>query len=167
MTPKSLLREPLVACEMEQFTSGRFQRVMPDPDFDRISKPSRILLCTGKIGVDLLKEREQRDIDDVAIVRMEQLYPIPRRELQEVLGEYPDATPVTWVQEEPSNMGAWQFIKVNFDDLLFQRWPLIGCVTRPESASPSTGSKKTHKIEQEELLSEALATPIKVKAARA
>ncbi len=163
LTPKSLLREPVVACDMEQFTSGRFQRVMPDPAADTISKPSRILLCTGKIGIDLIKERANKEIDNVAIVRMEQLYPIPYRQLEEVLGHYPDATPVTWVQEEPFNMGAWQFIKVNFDDLLFGRWPLIGSITRPESASPSTGSKKTHKIEQGELLDAALAT-VKVKA---
>ncbi len=158
LTPKSLLREPMVASDLEELTSGRFRRVLPDPQQEHISNPSKILLSTGKIGVDLLKLRQEREIDDVAIVRIEQLYPLPDRELEEVLSAWPDGTPLVWVQEEPANMGAWYFIKVRYGDSFFDRWPLSDAVMRPESASPSTGSKKAHKMEQEKILDAALAS---------
>ncbi len=158
LTPKSLLREPRVASDIECLTSGRFQRVLADPERETISQPSKIILCTGKVGVDLLKLRNDRQLDDVAIVRLEQLYPIPHQLLETVLAAYPDGTPVVWVQEEPANMGAWYFIKVHFGDSFYGRWPLTDSVMRPESASPSTGSKKTHKIEQSELYDAALKT---------
>jgi 2-oxoglutarate dehydrogenase E1 component len=156
LTPKSLLREPLVACELDEFSNGRFRRILPDPQQPLISNPARIILTSGKVGVELLKMRAEREQDDVAIIRMEQLYPIPHQELKAALSAYPDGTPVVWVQEEPANMGAWYFIKVHFGQSFYDRWPLANSVKRPESASPSTGSKKTHKIEQEELYHEAL-----------
>ncbi len=156
LTPKSLLREPFVSCDIEQFTSGRFQRVLPDPEVNTINNPSRIILCTGKIGVELLKLRTERQVDDVAIVRMEQLYPIPHRELQEALSFYADGTPVIWTQEEPKNMGALSFIKVNFGSSFYGRWPLINAISRAESASPATGSKKAHLMEQKEICDAAL-----------
>ncbi len=162
LTPKSLLREPLVACPLEQFTTGKFQRVLADPMVDQIDKPQRIILASGKIGVDLIKEREEREIDNVAIVRLEQLYPLPLQHLEQVLSAYPQGTPVCWVQEEPLNMGACNFIRLNFGSSFFGRWPFEKYVTRPESASPSTGSKKAHKIEHEELI--AAAFQIKVQA---
>ena len=87
---------------------------------------------------------------------MEQLYPLPVEEIKAALAPLPDGHPVYWVQEEPANMGAWQFMKVNFGDKLFDRWPLIP-ITREESVSPSTGSKKTHKLEQQEIWDRALA----------
>ncbi len=163
LTPKSLLREPYVACEMDQFVDGRFQRVLADPRVETISRPSKIVMATGKVAVDLLKQRDEKDTNDVAIVRLEQLYPLPHAQLEQVLSDYPDGTPVVWVQEEPTNMGAWMYIKVNFENSFYDRWPLVDKITRPESASPSTGSKKTHYIEQAELLATALATA-KVKA---
>ena len=113
--------------------------------------------------LNLLKQREQKEINDVAIVRLEQLYPLPHSELESVLSSYADGTPVVWVQEEPTNMGAWMYIKVNFEDAFYDRWPLVDKISRPESASPSTGSKKTHQMEQSELLAAALATS-KIKA---
>lgn len=161
LTPKSLLREPRVACDIEAFTTGGFQRVLPDPKVDEIKNPSRIILATGKISVDLLKEREKRGIDNVAIVRLEQLYPIPFKQLEETLSAYPAGTPVSWVQEEPLNMGACNFIRINFGNSFFGRWPFSDFVTRPESASPSTGSRKAHKIEHEELIELALVTKVK------
>ena len=161
LTPKSLLREPTVACDIEQFTTGRFQRVLPDPAVAQMKSPAKIILATGKIAVDLLKEREQRKIDNVAIVRLEQLYPIPFQELEETLSAYPEGTPVTWVQEEPLNMGACNFIRINFSSSFFGRWPFASFITRPESASPSTGSKKAHRIEHDELVEAAFATKIK------
>ncbi len=160
LTPKSLLREPLVACDIEQFTTGCFQRVLADPQAAEMPTPAKIILATGKIAVDLIKEREERDIDNVAIVRLEQLYPIPFKQLEDVLSQYPDGTPVTWVQEEPLNMGACNFMRINFAGSFFGRWPFANFVTRPESASPSTGSKKTHKIEQDELIEAAFAVKV-------
>ncbi len=156
LTPKSLLREPLVASSMEQLTEGRFLRVLPDPLADDMTKPHKILLATGKVAVDLIKQRGETTNSEAAIVRLEQLYPLPHAQLASVLETYPKGTPVIWVQEEPQNMGAWNFIKVNFGNSFYDHWPLAGKVTRPESASPSTGSKKTHQIEQEELLANAL-----------
>ena len=155
LTPKSLLREPMVMSSLDELASGRFRRVLPEPDARVGDSPSRVILCTGKIGVDLMKRREQMGRQDIAIVRVEQLYPLPYAELEAALSRYPKGTPVVWVQEEPENMGAWYFMKVHFGEKLFDRWPLTA-VCRPESASPSTGSKKTHKIEQEELIDAAL-----------
>lgn len=160
-TPKSLLREPMVASPVADFETGCFQRVLTDPEKPN-GNVSRILVCSGKVGVDLLKARKDQDGEDsnFAVVRIEQLYPVPKEEITEALSAYPDGTPVYWVQEEPRNMGAWYFIKVRWDELGFeQRWP-IKVISRPESASPSTGSKNAHKIEQEELIREAIGKPV-------
>ena len=150
-------------CIRDRFTSGNFQRVLPDPKLKEINKPARIILATGKIAVNLIKEREERGVNNVAIVRLEQLYPIPFKELEETLSAYPDGTPVTWVQEEPLNMGACNFIRINFGNSFFGRWPFANFVTRPESASPSTGSMKAHVIEHNELIEAALTTNVKAK----
>ena len=121
--------------------------------------PRRVILTTGKIGVDLRKLRVERQVDDVSIVRIEQLYPLPKTEIETILESYPVGTPVYWVQEEPLNMGAWYFIKIKWDEMgLSDRWP-IEVVSRPESASPSTGSKKAHKLEEQELFDEAFGGP--------
>ena len=100
--------------------------------------------------------REEQGRDDVAVIRMEQLYPFPYEELTRELSKYPAQTPVVWVQEEPRNMGPWYFVFTRWAEFeLDRQWPLA-VVSRPESASPSTGSKKTHKIEQQEIISAAL-----------
>ncbi len=164
-TPKSLLREPMVTSPISAFEKGCFQRVLPDPEIPN-GDVARVILCSGKVGVDLLKARNNDDYaqeEKVAIVRLEQLYPVPKAAIAEALEAYPDGTPVYWVQEEPRNMGAWYFIKVRWDDLGFEeRWP-IKVVSRPESASPSTGSKNAHKIEQDELIRAAFGNPIDAK----
>jgi 2-oxoglutarate dehydrogenase complex dehydrogenase (E1) component-like enzyme len=115
---------------------------------------TRVVLCTGKIAIDLLKRREQIDAP-VAVVRVEQLYPLPEHEIARELERYPNAASILWVQEEPENMGAWYFMKNRLSDEFHSRWPLRA-ICRPESASPATGSKKTHKIEQDELLDAAM-----------
>ncbi|MDZ7705332.1 MAG: hypothetical protein U5L04_12705 [Trueperaceae bacterium] len=158
MTPKSLLRHPKVISEFSDFTSGTFQRVLADPTAEP-NRVSRVLLCSGKVYFDLLEEREELGRDDVAIVRLEQLYPFPHTDLQRVLAPYGADVPVLWVQEEPYNMGAWFSLRVQFCESLYGR-PFNG-VTRPASASPATGSKSSHKIEQQELLKEAFAGPRK------
>ncbi len=161
LTPKSLLREPKIMSNLDEFYSGTFQRVIADTEVPGHNAPDRIILANGKISVELLKEREKTKRTDVAIIRLEQLYPLPFTQIQEILGCYPPGTPVYWVQEEPSNMGAWYFMKVKWDEFeLCRNWPLQ-VISRPESASPSTGSKKTHQIEQEELIKAALGTPLR------
>ena len=155
LTPKSLLREPMVASEIAEFTSGRFQRVIGDPLLQNGGQPERILLATGKVAVDLMKARKEKNDEGSAIIRLEQLYPFPLEEIQAMLSHIPNGTPIYWVQEEPANMGAWQHVKQRFEELDFTRLPLKR-FSRPESASPSTGSKKCHQIEQQELLERAL-----------
>ena len=155
-TPKSLLREPFVTSPISEFTSGMFKRVLPDTQMTGEKRPSRVLLTTGKIGVDLLKARAKLEPGakgaDFAVIRIEQLYPLPSEEIKAALSQYANGTSFFWVQEEPRNMGAWYFMKVKWDEFGFEeRWPLK-VICRPESASPSTGSKKAHKIEQEELM---------------
>ena len=155
-TPKSLLREPMVMSPLEDFYSGTFRRVLPDTEVTPDTKPNRIVLTTGKVGVDLLKLREETGRKDFAVIRLEQLYPFPTDEIREALEAYAEGTPVYWVQEEPQNMGAWYFMKCRWDEVgLAEHFPLEA-ITRPASASPSTGSKKSHKLEQEELLDKAM-----------
>lgn len=153
-TPKSLLREPMVMSSIEELSENRFQRLIVD-DIGS-GTPEKVLIGTGKVCIDMLKSiQEKPDDRDLRVIRMEQLYPLPKDELENALSDVPEGTPIYWVQEEPLNMGSWPFIKVNFGDSMFQKWPLH-VICRPESASPSTGSKKAHKIEQEELIDRAL-----------
>ena len=154
LTPKSLLRHPSVVSDLKEFTSGRFERVLPDARADGYTSTDRILLCSGKIYYELAAEREERGRDDVAIVRLEQLYPIPEKQLAEALQTYRDGTPVVWVQEEPANMGAWQHLRIKFGETLDERFPLSR-ISRPESASPASGSAASHKLEQQDLLTHA------------
>ena len=104
-TPKSLLREPMVMSEIEDFCTGTFQRVIPDTAVDP-DNVTRVLVCSGKIAVDLAKQRESAERDDFSILRVEQLYPLPADEIEAALEAYPEGTEVYWVQEEPRNMGA-------------------------------------------------------------
>jgi 2-oxoglutarate dehydrogenase E1 component len=144
-TPKSLLRHPQVVSPLADFAGGNFQRVLPD--HKDAAKIKRILLCTGKIYYELLAQREERKRRDIAIVRLEQLYPLPAGILEQTLGRYAEHTPVLWVQEEPANMGAWRYLLERFGKKLFDRLP-FALISRPESASPATGSAHTHKTEQ-------------------
>ncbi|MEI6915534.1 MAG: hypothetical protein WCL39_10410, partial [Armatimonadota bacterium] len=108
-----------------------------------------------KIYYELDKWRKDLDRDDLAILRVEQLYPLPENCLEEALSGYPDGTPVFWVQEEPENMGAWRHFRVTFGDSLLGRYPL-SCISRLASASPATGSANAHKVEQQAILERAL-----------
>ena len=154
MSPKSLLRLPAAVSSLDDLAAGGFRNVIPD----RSAGPAgvkKVLLCSGKVYYDLAADREERGRPDVALVRVEQLYPWPAAELQEALKDYPDGTPAVWVQEEPENMGAWRFVlsTVGCGPLL-GRFPL-SVVSRPASASPATGSDKSHKLEQARLMDEA------------
>jgi 2-oxoglutarate dehydrogenase E1 component len=155
MTPKSLLRHPRVVSSLEECAKGTFQRVIRDPRRNEAERFERVILCSGKIYYELEQQRDRVGRNDVAILRIEQLYPLPEEILRLVLASYPDGTPVFWVQEEPENMGAWHYLQAKFGEKLFNRLP-FAVVSRPESASPATGSGSSHKREQEQLLAAAL-----------
>ncbi|WP_018351129.1 multifunctional oxoglutarate decarboxylase/oxoglutarate dehydrogenase thiamine pyrophosphate-binding subunit/dihydrolipoyllysine-residue succinyltransferase subunit [Longispora albida] len=149
-TPKSLLRHKLAVSAVSDFTEGTFQPVIADPS---VTNARRVLLCSGKVYYDLLQAREAKGISDVAIVRVEQIYPMPVAELQAALAAHPGAE-VVWVQEEPANQGAWSFVALN----LFPQLGLaVRVVSRPAAAAPSTGSAKIHEVEQAALLDAAFA----------
>jgi 2-oxoglutarate dehydrogenase E1 component len=153
MTPKSLLRRPQSTSTLEELADGKFEGVIPDA-LGKGEAAERILLCTGKVYYDLLQAREERQRSDVPIMRIEQLYPPPEDQLRAALTPFGEGTPAFWVQEEPINMGAWQYLRIRSGEALFGRWPL-SCIARPESASPATGSKSSHQREQERLIARA------------
>lgn len=152
-TPKSLLRHPQVVSPLQDLAAGKFQRVMPDAQCDP-DKVKKVLLCCGKIFFDLTAHRIEQKREDVAIVRIEQLYPLRRADLEAALAPFQPGTKVVWVQEEPANMGAWFHLKVSLEEPLFGKFPLSG-VTRPAAASPASGSARRHKQEQAEIIARA------------
>ncbi len=153
MTPKALLRKEDATSSFEDL-AGDFQRVIGDRTADA-ARVRRALLCTGKVYYDLVGRRAARNVDDTAIIRIEQLYPYPEKELLAELKRYPRLKQITWVQEEPWNMGAWFFLRAH-EHTDGGGLPLpLSCVARAESASPATGHPKAHDLEQEKLLDEA------------
>ena len=144
-TPKSLLRHPACVSPVKDFTSGGFKEVLDDPAANP-KKVKRLLLCSGKIYYDLLERKLENKREDVAIIRLEQLYPLPQKQLQAITDKYTKAERFFWVQEEPENMGAWTFIRRK---LKFIKPDLI---SRNESASPATGFHKYHQAEQAEII---------------
>jgi 2-oxoglutarate dehydrogenase E1 component len=154
LSPKSLLRHPRVVSPLSELATGGFEKILADEDV-ALADARRLVLCTGKVYYDLLDARHERGIEDIAIVRVEQLYPLSLEELMEPLTELADGREVLWVQDEPTNMGSWPYIKLNYGDALSSRFEFRR-VSRVESASPSTGSMAAHKLEQAELIDEAL-----------
>ena len=116
-----------------------------------------MVLCSGKVYFDLEEEREKLGADHVALLRLEQLYPLHPEEIRDALAPYADGTDLVWCQEEPWNMGAWYFIRARLPEIVEHRLPLR-CVARPESASPATGSSGAHKLEQRMLIDEVFAS---------
>jgi 2-oxoglutarate dehydrogenase E1 component len=153
MSPKSLLRHPLAVSSLKECAVGGFQRVLGDVSADP-SKVRRVLLCSGKVYYDLTERREKDARNDVAVVRLEQLYPLRHADIAAALDKYSPDVEVLWVQEEPRNMGAWPFMAAHFEGRLLGRWPMR-VVARAESASPATGSLSTHKYEHQLLMDEA------------
>lgn len=155
LTPKSLLRHPAVVSSLDEIATGQFHKILPD---NRVSAHStqRILLCSGKVYYDLIDKRRELQADQVAILRVEQFYPLSIEELMRQFQLYNNGLEVLWVQEEPANMGAWQFLKIHFGDAIAERFKLRR-VSRAESASPATGSSSAHKLEQIDLLNAAFA----------
>jgi 2-oxoglutarate decarboxylase len=155
-TPKSMLRLKAAVSPVADFTSGRFASVLDDPMISDREAVRRVLLCSGKISYELNAARQKRDIDDIAIVRVEQLYPVPKRRLAEALDRYPHAQDVRWVQEEPANQGAWPFYGLALPELMPERLGQLKRVSRRAMAAPSAGSGKVHEVEQQELIAQAL-----------
>lgn len=151
-TPKAMLRLRGATSELADFTSGSFAPVIDDSTIADKSSVKRVLLHSGKIHYDLLAEREKRQETNIALVRVEQLYPLPLRELIETVGRYPNAE-LFWVQDEPENQGAWPFICL---ELLRNGNREMKVASRPASASPATGSAKRSAQEQAELIEKAL-----------
>ena len=153
LTPKSLLRHPQVVSPLEDLANGSFKKILND-DQVPLSDCDRALMCTGKVYYDLLAAREKEGNENVSIVRIEQLYPLTVDELTTGLADLPEGKELVWVQDEPTNMGAWPYIKLNFGDELAKKFALSRA-SRVESASPSTGSMAAHKLEQADLMEEA------------
>ncbi|MDT5360015.1 MAG: multifunctional 2-oxoglutarate metabolism enzyme [Mycobacterium sp.] len=160
-TPKSMLRNKAAVSDIRDFTEQKFRSILEeatyeDGDGDR-SKVKRILLTSGKIYYDLAARKAKDNREDVAIVRVEQLYPLPNRRLAATLDEYPNAEQFRWVQEEPANQGAWPTFGLSMPELLPDKLTGIKRISRRAMSAPSSGSSKVHAVEQQEILDEAFA----------
>lgn len=146
MTPKSLLRDPRATSTRDELINNKFQEVIDDPNTGK--KVTRVILCTGKIYYDLYEKKIAEKRDDVAIVRVEQLYPLPEKKLEKILEKYKGAEPV-WVQEEPKNQGYWTFL------LRYDQFRNLKLISRKSLASPATGFANVHKKEQSDIIASA------------
>jgi 2-oxoglutarate dehydrogenase E1 component len=158
-TPKSLLRHPKAVSTFADLSNGGFREVINDSDIDP-TRVTRLIFCSGKVYYDLLAAREKNNATHIALVRVEQLYPFPEEQINDILLRYPLTAEVAWVQEEPLNMGPWRFVSDWFAPLLAPMRRKLQYIGRPESASPATGSKKRHDQEQADLVSTALTHPV-------
>ena len=159
-TPKSMLRNKRVVSSVPDFTEGKFHSVLDDPNFADRSGPQeqvrRLLLCSGKVYYDLAAARDKAERSDVAIVRVEQLYPLPKVKLQAALDRYPNATDIRWVQEEPANQGAWPYFGLALPEYFPNGFAGIKRISRRRMAAPAAGSGKVHEVEQAQLIEAAL-----------
>ena len=158
-TPKRMLRHPKATSMLDDLTTGAFREVLDDATLGNADQVRRVILCSGQVYYDLAAAREERKIQNVAIARLEQIYPFPAEQLRELLDRYPQTADLMWVQEEPRNMGAWRFVAELLQPILdaserIER--VLHYAGRPPSASPSAGSLKRHQQEQAELIEEAL-----------
>ena len=159
MAPKSLLRHPLAASSLVDLATGRWHPVLDDPsqaEEAAAARVRRLVFCSGKVYVDLATAEERAAADHVAIVRLEQLYPFPDDALRAVIARYAAATEFVWLQEEPANMGAWEYLRAPLGALIADRGPL-GYIGRPRAASPAEGSSAFHRRNQEKIVASALA----------
>jgi 2-oxoglutarate dehydrogenase E1 component len=155
LTPKSLLRHPAVASTPMELEEGIFRSVIDDAEArGRAKNVSRLVLCSGKVFVDLITSERRKSAEHVAICRVEQLYPFPHVALREVLNGYPALRDVVWLQEEPENMGAWEFLRPLLGEMIGDRCPLR-YIGRARSSSPSEGSAAWHQLNQKRLVEQA------------
>ncbi|MFT5721633.1 MAG: 2-oxoglutarate dehydrogenase E1 component [Motiliproteus sp.] len=158
MSPKSLLRHKQAVSTLEELTHGSFHNVLAEVDDLEAAKVKRVVLCSGKVYYDLYNKREAVGRDDVAIIRIEQLYPFPEKELLAALDSYTNVESVVWCQEEPLNQGAWYSSQHHMRNLLQQLFPTLhlSVSARPGSAAPASGYMSQHAEEQETLVSDAI-----------
>jgi 2-oxoglutarate dehydrogenase E1 component len=156
MTPKSLLRNKDAASPVQEFTKGGFQTVIPDAMALKGDKVKRVIVCSGKVYYDLVKKREEKGTTDVAILRVEQLYPFPHKVFAAELKKYPNATEVVWCQDEPQNQGAWFFVQHYIHENMLDGQKL-GYSGRAASASPAVGYAHVHQEQQKTLVEGAFA----------
>jgi 2-oxoglutarate dehydrogenase E1 component len=150
-TPKSLLRNKDATSPVSEFTKGSFQTVIGETKDIKADKVKRVIACSGKVYYDLVKNRETKGADDVAIIRVEQLYPFPHKAFAAELKKYPNATDVVWCQDEPQNQGAWFFIQHNIHENM-QSGQRLGYAGRAASASPAVGYSHLHQDQQKALI---------------
>jgi 2-oxoglutarate dehydrogenase E1 component len=155
-TPKSLLRNKDATSPVSEFTHGSFQTVIPENKTLKADKVKRLVACSGKVYYDLVKHREAKGADDVAIIRVEQLYPFPHKAFAAELKKYPNATDLVWCQDEPQNQGAWFFIQHNIHENM-QDGQKLGYAGRAASASPAVGYSHLHQDQQKALIEAAFA----------
>jgi 2-oxoglutarate dehydrogenase E1 component len=155
LTPKSLLRHALTASAPRELAEGRFQLVIDDDAArGQAAKVRRVVLCSGKVYVDLVSSEQRKAGAGVAVVRVEQVYPFPAEQIRQVLDGYSKVRDVCWVQEEPENMGAWEFVRPQLEQLIDGRWPLR-YIGRSRNSSPSEGSAAWHSINQRAIVEQA------------
>ncbi|MEN8650952.1 multifunctional oxoglutarate decarboxylase/oxoglutarate dehydrogenase thiamine pyrophosphate-binding subunit/dihydrolipoyllysine-residue succinyltransferase subunit [Streptomyces sp. 21So2-11] len=159
-TPKSMLRLKAAASKAEEFINGGFRPVIGDVSVDPAAV-RKVVFCAGKVYYDLEAERQKRGSTDTAIIRLERLYPLPGKELQQEIAKYPNAEKYLWTQEEPANQGAWPFIALNLIDHLdlavgadVPHGERLRRISRPHGSSPAVGSAKRHQAEQQQLMNE-------------
>ncbi|PUE10540.1 2-oxoglutarate dehydrogenase E1 component [Limnohabitans sp. T6-20] len=150
-TPKSLLRNKDATSPVSEFTKGSFQTVIPENKALKADKVKRVIACSGKVYYDLVKHREAKGADDVAIIRVEQLYPFPHKAFAAEIKKYPNATDIVWCQDEPQNQGAWFFIQHNIHENMLEGQKL-GYAGRAASASPAVGYSHLHQDQQKALI---------------
>ena len=155
MTPKSLLRHKLSTSHLKDLSENGFRSVINDPDKLDVKKVTKVIVCSGKVFFDLLDARRKRQLKNIALVRVEQLYPFPTAEFCEVLESYPKATDVVWCQEEPQNQGAWQYIWPTLRDSK-RNEQVLSYAGRQASASPAVGNYKKHIQQLQSLIDDAL-----------
>jgi 2-oxoglutarate dehydrogenase E1 component len=157
MTPKSLLRNKDATSPLSEFTKGEFRTVIGELSADiDAAKVKRVIACSGKVYYDLVKKREEKKAGDVAIIRVEQLYPFPHKAFATELKKYPNATDIVWCQDEPQNQGAWFFVQHYIHENMLEGQKL-GYAGRPASASPAVGYAHLHQEQQKALLDQAFA----------
>ena len=161
MSPKSLLRHKEAVSSVEELAGGRFHCVLDDPDLEDKRNVKRVILCAGKVFYDLRAERRERGIEDIAIIRLEQLYPFPEAELLQVLSQYPNLVDAVWCQEEPMNQGAWYSSQHHMRRVMYSHLEHIylGYVGRDASAAPAAGYMALHLEQQQRFINEALTLP--------
>jgi 2-oxoglutarate dehydrogenase E1 component len=155
MSPKSLLRHKLSVSHLADLCDNGFRPVIGEVDNIDATRVNRVILCSGKVYFDLLDARREREIDDVAIVRIEELYPFPSSLVAEQLSQYVNAYEVTWCQEEPLNQGAWQFVNPYLSDLIEPK-QMLSVVSRPAAASPAVGYYQKHIEQLQALINDAV-----------